>query len=155
MAVVPGHELRRGVAALQVLAANAHAAIGLRARRVDDLVIVTPEIRHAHVAAELDAAEEAKARMRRDLVEGAGDRLDLLVIGRDAGTDEAVRCGHAIEQVDLDDDVLLLEEVIGGIEAGGAGTDDSNSEWAIVRSGAGHGPAPILALLDGDGAPRP
>jgi hypothetical protein len=141
MAVVPGHELRGGVAALQILAGDAHAPVGLGARRVDDLVIVTPEIRRRQVPAELDAAEEPKARMRRHLVEGRGDGLDLLVIGRHAGADEAVRGGHAVEEVDLDGVALLLQQMVGGVEAGRARADDRDSERSVVRSRLAHGSA--------------
>ena len=89
MAVVPGDELGRGVAARQVLAGDPHAPVGLGTGRVDDLVVVGAQVGDVHVLAELDAAEEAEPRMRGDLVEGRRHRLDLLVIGRDPGPHQA------------------------------------------------------------------
>ena len=152
MPVVPGDEFRGRMAAGEILAGNAHAPIGLGARRIDDLVVVPPEIRDGDVAAELDAAEEAKPRVRGDLVERAGDGLDLLVIGRHARAHEAVRRGHAIEQIDLGDDVLLLQQMIGRVEAGGPGADDCDSERLVFGSRSGHEPAAILTLLATRGA---
>ena len=149
MAVVPGDEFGGGVAALQILAGDAHAPVGLGARRVDDLVIVTPEIRRREIPAELDAAEEPKARMCGHLVEGRGDGLDLLVIGGHAGAHQAVRRGHAVEEIDLDDVGLLLQQMVGGVEAGGPRTDDGDSERSIVRSRVAHGSADSSIAEDG------
>jgi hypothetical protein len=104
-------------------------------------VIVAPEIRRRQVPAELDAAEEPKARVRGHLVEGRGHGLDLLVIGSHAGADEAVRRRHAVEEVDLDDVTLLLQQMVGGVEAGRARADDRDSERSIVRSKLAHGSA--------------
>ena len=100
--VVPGDEVGRRVAAAEVLAGNAHAAVGLGARGVDDLMVVRPEVLERHVLPELDVAEEAEPGVRGRLVEGGRDVLDLLVVGRDAEADQPVRRRQAVEQVDLD-----------------------------------------------------
>src|SRR5262245_38890188 len=131
MPVVPGHELGGGMAAGQVLAGNPHAAIGLRAGGVDDLVIVAAQVGHAHVLAQFDAAEEAEARVGGGLVEGGGDRLDLLVIGRDAGADEPVGRGQPVEHVHLDHDVLTALQVLGRVEAGRPGADDDHAKRVL------------------------
>ena len=86
--------------------------------------------------------------MRGDLVEGRGDRLDLLVVGRHAGADQAVGRGEAVEHVDLDDEVLLLQQVVGGIEAVGR-ADDGDSQGAIVGSGLAHGGADSSIAAEG------
>jgi ferredoxin/flavodoxin---NADP+ reductase len=79
------------------------------------------------VAADLDIAEEAKARLERDLLEGARDRLDLRMVGCDAEPDEAPRCRQALDQVDLDRDVGA-EQRRGRIEAGRAGANDCDTQ---------------------------
>ncbi len=62
MAVVPGHEFGGRVAPLQVLPGDAHAAVGLGAGGVEDLVIVLAQIVDGDVLSELDTAEEPEAR---------------------------------------------------------------------------------------------
>ena len=135
MAVVPGDELRGRMAARQVLTGDAHAAVGLGARRVDDLVIVAAQLGHGDVLAELDAAEEAEARMGGRLVERRSDGLDLLVVGRHARPYEPVRRRQAIEHVHLDDDVVAALQMLGNVEARRAGADDGDAQR--LRSGAG------------------
>ena len=71
MAVVPRDELRRRMAAGQVLAGNAHAPIGLCASAVDDLMVVRFQICERHVLTEVDAAEEAEAGAGGDLTVAA------------------------------------------------------------------------------------
>jgi hypothetical protein len=110
---------------------------------------VSAEIRRRHVPAELDAAEETKARVRGNFVEGRGDGLDLLVIGRHAGADEAVRRGHPVEEIDLDDAVLVLQQMVGGVEAGRARADDRDPQRSIVRSKLAHGSADSNIATDG------
>src|SRR3989441_9158982 len=128
VAVVPGDELRRRVAPAKVFAGNAHAAVGLGARAVDDLVVVGAQVGEGHVLAELDAAEEAEARMSGDLVELGRDRFDLLVVGRDTEPDEAVRRRQPVVHVDLHDHAILPEQVVGHVVAGGPGPDDRDPQ---------------------------
>ena len=127
MAVVPADELRGGMAALQVLAGDAHPTVGLGARGVEDLVVVAAQILHAHVLAQLDPAEEPEAGQGGHLVEGGRDRLDLLVIGGHAAAHQAERGGQPIEHVDLDREVRLAEQLLRGIEPGGPCPDDRHA----------------------------
>ena len=127
MPVVPGDELRRGMAPAQVLAGNPHAPVGLGAGAIDDLVIVRLEVGERDVLSELDAAVETEARIRRDLVEGVGDELDLLVVGRDAQAHQSVRSRQPVEQVDLDHHLRVPEQMVGGVEAGRPGADDRDA----------------------------
>ena len=106
--VVPGDELRRRVAADEILAGNPHAPVRLGARAVDDLVIVPPEVVDGDVPPELDVAVEAELRIGRDLVERRGDRLDLLVVRRDASAHEAVRARQPVVEVDLDENFDVI-----------------------------------------------
>src|SRR6185503_5183429 len=75
--VVPGDELGGGPAAGQVLARNSHAAVGLRADRVDDRVVAGGEVVVRQVAAELDVAVEAEFGVVGRLLVDAADGLDV------------------------------------------------------------------------------
>jgi len=70
MAVVHAIELRRRMAAGQILTRNAHAPIVCAPVAVTIWMVVRPEIGERHVLAEVDAAEEAEAGAGRDLSEG-------------------------------------------------------------------------------------
>ena len=98
------------------------------------------QVGHRDVLAEVDAAVEAEPRVGRDLVEGRGDGLDLLVVGRDPGADEPVRRGQAVDHVDLDDDTVLSQQVVGRIVASRPGADDGDAQRLRFGSGLGHGP---------------
>ena len=126
VAVVPGDELGRGMAPAQVLTGNPHAPVGLGAGAVHDLMVVGLEVGERHVLAELDAAEETEARIRRDLVEDVRDELDLLMVRRDAQAHQSVRSRQPIVQIDLDD-LRVPEQMIGGVEAGRPGADDRDA----------------------------
>jgi hypothetical protein len=49
------------------------------------------------------------------------------VIGRDAVAHQPERRGEAVEDVDRQDDVALVEQRFGGVEPGGSSTDDGNA----------------------------
>ena len=68
------------------------------------------------VAAELDVAEEAEARVRGGLREAPCDRLDLLVVRRDAGAHEPVRRRQAVEHVDPDIESWLAQQLFGRVK---------------------------------------
>src|SRR2546423_6927695 len=131
MAVVPADEIGGGVRAWQVLAGDPQRTVDRRAGRVDDRVIVRQQVLAGYVLAEADVAEEAKARMFGGLLVHAADRLDLRVVGRDAGANQAPRCGQALEHVDLDRADGVLQQVPGGVEAGGPGADYRDPDGGV------------------------
>jgi hypothetical protein len=103
-------------------------------------VVVVGELGGAHVTAHLDVAEEAKALARGGLLVDADHRLDLGVIGRHAGSHEAEGCREAIEDVDLEVEVLGAQQVLGRVKAGRAGADDGDAQGGAGCSGFGaHG----------------
>ena len=138
MGVVPGDELRRGVAAGEVLTGDAHLAVGLRAGGENHLVIVAGQIRQRDVPAVLDVAEEAEARVPGDGVVGARDVLDLGVVGRDPVAHEPVRRRQPLEHVDLGDEPWFLEQLFGSVKRGGARTNDGDAERLIGVSCGWH-----------------
>jgi hypothetical protein len=128
MAVVPGDECGGRPGTGQILARDAEPAIGLGADRVDDRVVQAKELVVRDVPADLDVAEESKSGSRRRLLERPRDRLDVLVVGRDAESDEAMRRGQPIDHIHLDPRVVALQEGVGGVEASRAGADDGDTQ---------------------------
>ena len=100
--VVPVDELGRRVRAGQVLARDPEPAVGGGPVGGDDRVVALLELGDGDVAADLDVAEELKALASRGLLVDADHRLDLRVVGGDAGADEPERGRQAVEHVDLD-----------------------------------------------------
>ncbi len=147
MAVVPGDERRRGPRAGQVLAGNPHPPVGLRAEGIDDGVVERRQLVVREVAADLDVAEEPKARALRDLLEGARDGLDLRVVGGDAEPDEPPRRRQPVEHVDLDGRLVAREQRAGRVEPRRARADDGDAKrharsahgaTRIMTGGCGH-----------------
>ncbi len=126
MPAVPGDEVGGGAAAGQLLAGDAEAPADRGAGRVEDRVVVGEEVPAGDVGAELDAAEEADRRVVEDPAQLADDALDLLVVRRHAVAHQAVRGGQPVEQVDADLGAVLADQLLGGVEPGGAGADDGD-----------------------------
>jgi hypothetical protein len=63
------------------------------------------------------------------------------VVGGDAAANQTERGGEAVEQVDLGVQVTVLEDVLGGVEAGGAGADDGDAQGGVFGSDLAHGSA--------------
>jgi hypothetical protein len=66
VAVVPGHELSRGDAAVQVLARDTESAVQGGARGVDDRVIAGGEVSAVDIGADREVAQEAHGRFPQD-----------------------------------------------------------------------------------------
>ena len=138
MGVVPADEGGGGGAAGQVLAGDAERAVGLAADREDDRVVEPFQVLDLDVVADLDVAEEAEAVARRGFFVDPGHRLDLRVVGGDTAADQAERGRQAVEEVDLGVQVLALEDVLGGVEAGRAGADDGDAQGVLWGSDLAH-----------------
>ena len=142
--VVPAHEVDGGDAARQVLAGNVQRAIGLRPDGIDDGVVALGEFGGLHVLADHDVAEEPEARVFGGLFELLADRLDLRVVGRDAGAHQPPRGRQHLQHVDGDIDVLgrvgRLQQRCRGEEPRRSGTDDGDVVWAHTRPSVRAGP---------------
>ncbi len=136
--VVPADEGRGGVAAGQVLARDAEPAVGLAAEGEDDRVVEALEVLDLDVVSDLDVAEKAEAVACRGLLVDPDHRLDLGVVRGDAAPDQAERGGEAVEEVHLGVRLGVLEDVLGGVEAGGAGADDRHAERVLSCPGSAH-----------------
>ena len=93
MAVVPADELSGAHHAGQILSRDAELAIMRRAGGEDHRVIEVEQLGDRDVAAHRHIADEVDARALRHLVVALADRLQRLVVRRDAEADEAVRDG--------------------------------------------------------------
>ena len=105
--VVPAHEVDGGDAAGQVLAGNAQRPIGLRADGVDHRVVAFGELGGLHVVADRDVAEEPEPRVGRRLLELGADRLDLRMVGGDAGAHQTPRRRQHLQHVDAHVGVIV------------------------------------------------
>src|SRR3954447_11473999 len=139
--VVPADEGGGGVAAGQVLTGDAELAVGLAANGEDDCVVEPFEVFDLDVVADLDVAEEAEAVAGGGFLVDPDHRLDLRVVGSDAAAHQAKGRREAVEEVNLGVQVAVLEDVLGGIEAAGAGADDGDAEGGLFGSDLAHGSA--------------
>ncbi len=94
----------------QIFTRNSHLAIRRRADGVDDLIVQGKQVISVKVSSERHVAEVSKAGILLDLLELPGDRLDRLVIGRDAVPNQPVGSRETVEHVDADVVPSLLEE---------------------------------------------
>src|SRR5215210_2221715 len=89
------------------------------------------------VSADLDVAEVAAAAGERLALEGVLEALDLLVVGRHPGAQQAPRRREPLEQVDLHV-APCAQQRRSGERPGGAGADDrdarTSGHQAAVRS---------------------
>ena len=93
MAAVPVDEVGGGVASRPVLARDAQPPVPHRAGRVDDRVVGRQQVVAGDVLAEVDPADEPDVRALQHLAQVLRDRLDRLMVRRDAVPDQPVRRG--------------------------------------------------------------
>ena len=138
--VVPGDEVRGAVRAVEADARYRQLAVGRRARGEDHGVVERAQVVQADVGRVVDVAEETDLRLVEHLVEGGDDALDARVVRSDAVTDQAERGRHPLEEVDGHPGFgghFGLEQCVGGVDPGGAGSDDGYPQ------GAGHDQVPF------------
>ena len=116
----------------QVLARDAELAVGRRPVGEDDGVVALAQLVHGDVLADLDVAEEAELGPGGGLLVDADHRLDLRMVGRDAEAHQAIGRGQPVEHVDLGVRALVLEHVLGRVEAGRAGPDDGDAQRLVL-----------------------
>jgi hypothetical protein len=129
VAVVPADERDGGQAVGQVLARDAHAPVGLGADRPDDLVVERLDVAAVDVPPEGHVAEVAHPLVGQDPLEDARDRLDRLVVGRDAVAQQPERRREAVEDVDGHLQIPLQQR-LRRVEAGRTGADDRDPQGA-------------------------
>ncbi len=100
VAIVPADERGRSDHAGEVCAGNAERAIGGCAGRDHHRVVEAAQLLDRDILADRDMAEETHRGFGRDAFVAARDRLDRLVIGRHARTDQTKGHGLLVDQVD-------------------------------------------------------
>ncbi len=122
------------MAAGQLLARDAELAVGRRPVGEDDRVVALAQLVDGDVPADLDVAEEAELGSGGGLLVDADHRLDLRVVGSHAEADQPVRRRQPVEHVDLGVRSLVLEHVLGRVEAGRARPDDGDAQGLALSS---------------------
>lgn len=125
--VVEGDEFGGSVGAGQLHATEVEVAVSLGAGGEDDGVVELAHFVDLDVRADLHVAEELDPVRLHHPVQRDDDLLDPRMVGCDAVPDQAVRSGQPVEDVNRDVGVVLAQDV-GGIDAGGAGSDDSDAQ---------------------------
>ena len=146
MAVIPADEGRRADHAGQVAAGDVERPVVGRAGGEDDGVVELEQLRDRDVAADQHVADEADIVGQRDLLVALGDRLDRLVVGRDAEADQAVGHRHPVDHVDPDLVAIMFLERLGAVIAGGPRPDHRNVPHPASRLA----PAAAVARAGGE-----
>ena len=135
---VPGHQLRRGDTARQALTRDLHPPVAAGTVRVDHRVDRVPELGHRQVATDGHVAVEADAGLLQGALEGVADGADRGVVRRDAVAHQPEGHRQPVDDGDLDRHVVLLDQRLGGVDAGGAGADDRDDQRTAVDRPSGH-----------------
>ena len=106
MCVVPADEFHCGDAAGQIFTGYPQRFVGLGADGVDHRVVVLGQFARLHMLADGDVAEEPEPRVTGCLLELCADRLDLRMVGCDAGAHQSPGCGQHLQHVDVHVDVV-------------------------------------------------
>ncbi len=131
VAVVPGDEVGGAVGAVEFAAGYVQGPVGHRAGGEDHGVVEGVELVQGDVGRVVHVAEEPQLGLVEHLVQRGHDALDPRVVGRHAVADQSERCGHPLEQVDRHPRFLGgvgLHQRVSGVDAGGTGTDDGNTD---------------------------
>jgi hypothetical protein len=123
VAVVPGDEIRGGMAPVQILPRDSEPPIGLGSRAEHDLMVVALKLGKTELATELDVPEETKARIASQLLVNRGHRFDLGMVRSNSETHETKRCLQALEQIGPNLEVFLLKQMLDRVETGRARPD--------------------------------
>jgi NADPH-dependent glutamate synthase beta subunit-like oxidoreductase len=131
VAVVPGDELHRRLAAGQILASYPQVPVARSADRVQHRVVSGCQLLMAHIQTDLDVAMETETRPARGLLEHPRHRLDLRMIRRHTETDQAPRRHQPVEDIDRDNRIGARQQLAGGIKPGRARTDDRHAQGIL------------------------
>ena len=156
--VVPAHEVAGACPAGKGFTRDSQVAEPPAPHAVDDRVEVGQQVVVPQIAPMLDVAVEGHARVGGNAVVHPGDALDRLVVGRHAASYETERRGQAVDERHLHGAGGLGEQVLAGIEPGGAGADDGNTKGighdrqrgaGIGGKGTPHRPRHLRPLVAG------
>ena len=138
IAVIPFHEFRGAVHAVQIRSRQAERLVLHRASSEQHRVVTFQQLVKRHVLAEFHVAVQVDVRVVERLLESGCDEFDGRVVGGHAVAHQAERHRQLFEQVDAGlgaqsqlfaELAQLAQENIGRVDACGAGADYSNTKF--------------------------
>ena len=159
---VPGDEVGRGDAAVEVLPLDLESAVTRRAIREDHCIEVLVELSERDVHPHLEVADESDPGLVENLVEGVANRSDAQVVRGHPISDEPERHGQAVDDVDGHVEVGLARKRVCRIHAGWTRTDHRDAQRtrhsSLLKSWVtqtGRKSNALLHVASGGGARRP
>ena len=120
--------------AFKIRARDGHAKVADGAGGEDDGVVVLLQLSHGDIAADGDVGQQSNLFAIEHTVQRVDDSLNARVVWGHAVADEAEWCWHLLDEIDLNVAAGLLNQDIGGVNAGRAGTNDGYFQGLL-----GHG----------------
>jgi hypothetical protein len=156
MAVEQSGDSAGRIDVFEVGTGDGERAVVVQTAREDHRVVSGLEFVHSHIDAEFSVADECRTGIGEETVELSGDGLRSLVIGGHSVTQQTIRDGEPVEDVDsaarhLTEDIFRREA------AGRTGADDGDPRAFGVRRGrtvAGAGIGSVITLGPGDAVVR-
>src|SRR5690242_21844719 len=127
MPIVPANkrESRKGIR--QLLTRDTHPSISLGTNCIDDLIVELLEFLMMDIDTVGDVPEETDAWIRQNFIKDADHRLDGLMVRRYTVANQSERSGKAVEQINGQDEIALLEKLLGSIKSGWSCGDDGDA----------------------------
>ena len=110
--------------ALQLRARDIAVAIAYRTGGKDDGIVVLLQLVHGDIAADVHVGKQANLLRVQYAVQGFNDAFNAWMVRGHAVADEAEGSGHLLNEIDVYIATGLFHQDIGGVNAGGTGTDD-------------------------------
>ena len=141
VAVVPLHKARGTVHAVEIGARNRERLVFDRTGREQNRVIPLQQILERHILAELDVGVQMDVRIIQRFLERRCNEFDRRMIRRHAIAHEAERHRQFLEQIDArvraESEFVaelgeLAQEDVGGVDAGRARANNSNTKFRIL-----------------------
>src|ERR1700746_2646681 len=124
MTIIPANKRNSWKVIGQLFTGDAHTSISLGHNRIDDLIVELLYFFMMDINAVGDIPEETDAWICEDFIKDADHRLDGLVIRRNPVANQSERSGEAVEDINRQGDIALLEKRFGSIKSGWASAND-------------------------------
>src|SRR5690242_14867417 len=109
MPIIPANKRESWKGIGQLFTGDAHESISLDTNRIDDLIVELLELFMMDINTVGDVPEETDSWICQDFIEDADHRFDGLVIWRNTVADQSERRREAVEDINGQDDIGLLE----------------------------------------------
>ena len=142
--VIPGHEVRGTVGAVEVDTRDAQGCVLDATRREHNRVVVLAHDIQGKVRAVVNVREKADVTTLEHLVQGVNDHLDAGVVWCDAVADQSEGCGETLDEVNAHVDLGFGQDVR-GVDTGGACANDRYPQRAVGTHGISGLPGQLLS----------